>query len=223
VTRTIPCRGLLFDADGVLVDSDASVLQSWRRWAQRWHFDPDAVAAMVHGRRSADTVALLVDSADRARALADIDRFEVEDAASVTALPGAADLLGGLPAGSWAVVTSGRRELATARLAAAGLPTPTVLVCAEDVASGKPDPAGYRAAAELLGVPAEECVVLEDSASGVAAGLAAGAHVVGVGERALDGPAAVVVRDLRGLRWNGAALAIPASAVLRAAGQHPPG
>src|SRR5215212_10759852 len=97
VTVSNPCRGLLFDADGVLVDFDASVLQSWSRWAHRWDLDPDDVAAMVHGRRSADTVALLIDHADRARALADIDR-----------------------------------------LAAAGLPRPTVLVCADDVATGKP-------------------------------------------------------------------------------------
>jgi sugar-phosphatase len=142
VTLAIPCRGLLFDADGVLVDSDASVHMSWRHWAHRWELDPGAVVGTVHGRRSADTVALLIAHADRPRALADIDRFEVEDAGGVTALPGAAELLGALPEGSWAVVTPGRRELATARLAAAGLPASQVLICAEDVAMGKPDPAG---------------------------------------------------------------------------------
>jgi sugar-phosphatase len=211
----IACRGLLFDADGVLVDSDASVDSAWSRWAHRWDLDPATVLPMVHGRRSADTVALLVDHADRPRALTDIDRFEIEDAASVTACPGAAELLGSLPPASWAVVTSGNRGLATARLAAAGLPTPRVLVPAEDVPRGKPDPAGYLLGAEALGLPPAECVVLEDSPAGIAAGLAAGAAVVGVSERALHSEVAVVVRDLTGLRWDGAALRIPAEALLR--------
>src|SRR4051794_21513590 len=98
-------RGLLFDADGVLVDSDGSIERSWVRWAHRWDHDPATVLAGIHGRRSDDTVALLVDHADRARALADIDRYEQEDVAAVTACPGAAELLASLPAGAWAVVT----------------------------------------------------------------------------------------------------------------------
>jgi len=106
----ISCSRLLFDADGVLVDSLASVDAAWTRWAHRWDLDPAAVVPIVHGRRSADTVARLVGHADRARATADIDRYEVEDAASVTALPGAGELLGSLPRGSWAVVTSGGRR-----------------------------------------------------------------------------------------------------------------
>jgi mannitol-1-/sugar-/sorbitol-6-phosphatase len=212
---SLPCAGMLFDCDGVLVDSDASVHHSWTRWAHRWDLDPEPVTAMVHGRRSADTVALLIDHADRRRALADIDRFEVEDAASVTALPGAMSLLTALPRSAWAVVTSGRRPLATARLGAAGLPLPAVLVCAEDVAAGKPDPSGYLLVASKLGIPPERCVVVEDSPAGLVAGVAAGATVVGVGERALGSPAAVVVRDLDGFRWDGAALSVPASAVLR--------
>jgi mannitol-1-/sugar-/sorbitol-6-phosphatase len=212
---SLPCDGILFDCDGVLVDSDASVHLSWTRWAHRWNLDPEPVTAMVHGRRSADTVALLIDHADRRRALDNIDRFEVEDAAAVTALPGALALLTALPRSAWAVVTSGRRPLTTARLAAAGLPQPDVLVCAEDVAAGKPDPAGYLLAAARLGIPQERCVVVEDSPAGIAAGLAAGAVVLGVGERSLETPAAVVVRDLDGLHWDGAALQVPASAVLR--------
>ncbi|MGY1602266.1 HAD-IA family hydrolase [Geodermatophilus sp. SYSU D00815] len=212
----IPCRGLLFDADGVLVDSDASVEVSWSRWAHRWDLDPAAVLPVVHGRRSADTVALLVDHADRPRALADIDRFELEDASSVTACPGAAELLAELGEDEpWAVVTSGSRELLTARLAAAGLPLPPVLVTAEDVRRGKPDPAGYLIAASALGLPPEDCAVLEDSGAGIAAGRAAGAAVVGVGERALGSEAGVVVRDLRGLTWDGTGLRLPRSAVLR--------
>jgi sugar-phosphatase len=212
----LPCRAILFDCDGVLVDSDAVVLRSWARWARRWGLDPDEVTAQVHGRRSADTVAAFIDSADRPRALADIDRYELEDAADVTAVPGAGDLVRALPDGAWAVVTSGIRALATARLTAAGLPVPAVSVCAEDVPAGKPDPAGYLLAAAGLGLPAAECVVLEDSPAGIAAGRAAGAAVVGVGERALETPVAVVVRDLTGLAWGAGRLAVPARAMLRA-------
>lgn len=215
MTRTITCRGLLFDCDGVLVDSDAAVARSWTRWACRWGLDPEAVTAIVHGRRTADTVARLVDAADRAGALADIDRFEIEDVAYTTAVPGAPELLGSLPTGAWAVVTSGRRELASARMAAAGLPAPPVLVSAEDVPSGKPDPAGYRRGAAALGLASGDCVVLEDSPAGIAAAAAAGAVVVGVGERSVGTDVAIVVRDLRGLRWDGDALQLPAAALLR--------
>jgi len=211
----IPCRGLLFDADGVLVDSDVAVALSWTRWARKWGLDPDSVVPIVHGRRTVETVALLVDEASRADALADIDRYEVEDAVGTKAVPGAAELLGSLPEGVWAVVTSGRRELAAARLVAAGLPVPSVLVTAEDVPRGKPDPAGYRKGAAALGLAAADCAVLEDSPPGIAAGVAAGAVVVGVSERALKSDVPVVVGDLRGLTWDGAALHLPASAVLR--------
>jgi mannitol-1-/sugar-/sorbitol-6-phosphatase len=211
----LECRGLLFDSDGVLVDSDASVELSWSRWARERGLEPAEVLETVHGRRSADTVAVLVDPADQAAALEAIDRYEVEDAARVPALPGAAELLGSLPRRAWAVVTSGRRPLAVARLEAAGLPVPAVLVTADDVPAGKPDPAGYLAAAAALGCPPRECLVLEDSGAGVAAGRAAGAVVLGVSERALATDADVVVRDLRGLRWDGARLTVSDDALLR--------
>jgi sugar-phosphatase len=203
VTRTITARGLLFDADGVLVDSDASVESAWSRWAQRWQLDPVVVLPTVHGRRSVDTVALLIDEADCAQALAEIDRFEVEDAAAVIPCPGAAALLGSLPPGTWAVVTSGTRALVTARLTAAGLPMPAVLVTADEVPRGKPDPAGYLMAAESLGLPASDCVVFEDSPAGVAAGIAATASVVGVTDRALESEAPLVIRDLTEVQWDG--------------------
>jgi sugar-phosphatase len=215
MTRALPCRGLLFDADGVLVDSDASVHLSWSRWARKWRLEPDSVTPMVHGRRSADTVALLIDPADRQQALADIDGIEIEDAASVTTCPGAIELLATLPPASWAVVTSGTRALATARFRATGLPVPRVLVTADDVVHGKPDPTGYRMAADALRLRAEECVVFEDSPAGVAAGLSSGAAVVGVTERALDSAAPIVVRDLAGLRWDRDHLHIPPDSTLR--------
>jgi sugar-phosphatase len=216
----LPVRGLLFDNDGVLVDSEATVVISWTRWAQVHGLDAAGVVEMVHGRRAADTVALLLPTGRRAEATALIDRFELEDVAAVTAVPGAPELLAQLPEGRWAVVTSGTRRLAGARLTAAGLPRPAVFITAEDVAVGKPDPQGYTAAAAALGLDAAQALVLEDSPSGVQAGLAAGCAVLGIGERALRTCAPVVVRDLVGVRWAGDGLELPAQAVLRAPHDH---
>jgi sugar-phosphatase len=206
------CDGVLFDCDGVLVDSDASVDLSWRRWAEALGIDPAALDGMVHGRRSEDTIAELLPAERQAEATALIERMEVEDAARVTAIAGAADLIGALPAGRWAVVTSGTLALATARLSAAGLPVPDVLVTAEDVSNGKPDPEGYRTAACRLGYDPARTVVLEDAPSGVLAARAAGAGgVIGVGSR--DGLPEVDLRvhDLTALRWTGRGLATDAT------------
>jgi sugar-phosphatase len=212
----LPARGLLFDNDGVLVDSEVSVAASWTRWSQVHGLDPAEVLEMVHGRRAADTVTLLVPEDRRAEATALIDRYELEDVAGATAVPGAPELVAQLPGGRWAVVTSGTRALAGARLTAAGLPWPAVFVTADDVAAGKPHPEGYAAAAAALGLEPTHTLVLEDSPSGVQAGLAAGCAVLGIGERALGTSAPVVVRDLVGARWTGDGLSLPADAVLRA-------
>lgn len=204
MSRLLPCRAVLFDCDGVLVDSDASVLASWSRWARELGLESAAVLPVVHGRRSADTVAELIAAPHRAAAAALIDRIEVDDAASVTAIAGAAALTDAVP--RWAVVTSGHRELALARLRAAGISVPEVLVTADDVERGKPDPEGYLTAARELGVAPGETIVLEDAAAGIAAARAAGVSaVVAVGDRE-DLRGDVHVRDLTGVRWAGTGL-----------------
>ena len=213
---TLPARGLLFDNDGVLVDSEDSVVSSWSRWAVDHQLDPAEVLASVPGRRAADTVALFVDPAQVEASVALVTRYELADVAGTTAVPGALDLVPQLDGVPWALVTSGVRELATARLRAAGVPVPAVVVTAEDVAAGKPAPDGYLAAAAALGLPPADLLVLEDSVSGIAAGQAAGCRVVGVGDDALRTTADVVVRDLTGARWTGAGLLLPATSVLRA-------
>jgi sugar-phosphatase len=202
-------RVLLFDCDGVLVDSDASVTAAWSRWAGEHGLPAADVMAVVHGRRSADTVASFIAEAECAAAVARIDRYEVEAALDVRAVRGAGELLASLPADAWAVVTSGRRELALARLAAAGLPMPAVVVTADDVRRGKPDPEGYLAAAGRLGATAGEAIVVEDSPEGIRAARAAGVNaVLGVGVRAQDAQPDALVANLVGVVWNGRGLTV---------------
>ena len=176
----IEARAVLFDCDGVLVDSGASIERAWRRWALERGLDGDAIVAVAHGRRTEDTMRELGLSGDLVAGVELLEGYEIADAPSVHAFPEAAALLAELPPGSWAVVTSGTRALATSRLAAAGLPLPSVLVTADDVRAGKPDPEGYLEAARRLGCSPADCVVVEDAPAGVQAGLAAGMRVVGL-------------------------------------------
>lgn len=203
----LPCKGILFDCDGVLVDSDASVYGAWRRWAAEFGLDADTVVDLAHGRRSSDTVSELLPKPQRAGALAAIDRYEIEDASTVRAIPGAVELVDSMPPDAWAVFTSGTYELASARLKAAGLPAPAILVTADDVAHGKPHPEGYRTAAQRLGIDPADTIVLEDAQPGIDAARAAGVRtVVGVGREDLRADA--FVPDLTELRWTGTGLAV---------------
>jgi len=199
----IRCAAVLFDCDGVLVDSDASVARAWTRWADAESLDVERVLAMVHGRRAEDTVGLLVSEDRREASLQLINRLELEDASTVTPLPGALSCTEDMAEGTWAVVTSATRELAKARLAAVGI-DPPVLLTADDVEHGKPAPEGWLRAAALLGASISECIVLEDSGAGVTAAHSAGALLaVGVGERGFATDADLVIRDLRDLVWVG--------------------
>ncbi len=173
-------RAILFDIDGTLVDSTPVVERSWRTWAQEYDADAEAVMRVCHGRRTEDTVAEFVTPQQLAAAVARLQGLELGDFDGVHALPGAQQLLDVLPRQRWAAVTSGERALMTARLAAAQLPIPEIMICAEDVAAGKPSPEGYLQAAAALGFEAGQCVVVEDAPAGIAAGQAAGAQVLAV-------------------------------------------
>jgi mannitol-1-/sugar-/sorbitol-6-phosphatase len=176
---------VLFDLDGVLVDSGGTVERSWRAWAVRQGLDPSAVLAQCHGRTTATTIATVaphLDAAGEARAL---EAEQARDTSELRACPGAADLIARMPGDRWAVVTSGSRPLAISRLRDAGIPLPGVLVTADDVRRGKPDPEGYLAAAASLGFPATRCVVVEDARPGVLAARAAGCRVLGIAGSAL--------------------------------------
>ncbi len=171
-------EAVLFDLDGTLVDSTPSVERSWRRWAELWGMGEGFVVR--HGVPARQILAGLVPAGDVDRAFADIERIEVEDVEGVVALPGAVRALAALPPGRAAVVTSGTRPLARSRIHAAGLDAPAVVVTAEDVAVGKPDPAPYLLAARLLGVDPARCLVVEDAPAGLAAGRAAGCTTLGL-------------------------------------------
>jgi sugar-phosphatase len=201
--RPIPVDGVVFDCDGVLVDSLASVDRAWRRWSIDYRLDPESVLAVIHGQPTRDSVPTLVPAAEVEVALRRVDDYELEDAAGVTALPGAAALLASLPPGRWAIVTSASRALFRARLRAAGLSEPAVVVTVDDVVRGKPHPEGYVQAMRRLGVAPQRTGVFEDSAGGIAAAIASGAGTVirvGSGE---PGPGqAAVIADLRSVRWQ---------------------
>ncbi len=174
----IHCQGILFDMDGILISSIASVERSWNKWAQMRGVDPALALKTAHGRRAIETIGLLRPDLDPEVELKVIEDIEVADNDGLTVLPGVLELLRALPVERWAVVTSATERLARVRMAAGGLPVPGRLVTADRVTRGKPHPEPFQSGAALLGVAPEECVVFEDSASGAQAGRDAGCTVV---------------------------------------------
>jgi mannitol-1-/sugar-/sorbitol-6-phosphatase len=170
---------VLFDLDGVLVDSTASVTRSWGRWAVEYDVSAQALQEN-HGQPAQALVERLLGPERVAAGLARIESIEVDDAAAVEAIPGARDLFASLPEHRRAVVTSGTPPIATARLRTAGFPLPRTLVTADDVPRGKPDPAPYLLAAQRLGLPPERCLAVEDAPAGIASATAAGCQVLAV-------------------------------------------
>ena len=183
---SIRCRGVLFDLDGVLVDSTPAVSRVWASWAREHGFEPDKVVKNAHGRPSIATIRELLPQADHAAEDREVERREIADVEGVIPLPGAMELLQALPLQRWAIVTSCTRPLAGVRIGAAGLPKPKHLVTSSDVRRGKPDPEPYLKGAQLLGVPPSECVVIEDAPAGIRAGKAAGARVLALRTTASD-------------------------------------
>ncbi|MBS2965418.1 HAD-IA family hydrolase [Actinocrinis puniceicyclus] len=198
---------LLFDMDGTLVDSTASVLRGWRTVSAEFPVPPALFDAVPrHGRPAVEILADLLPRELIPAAAARLDELERTDTGDVVALPGAAGLLAAAPPGRWAVVTSAGRALAGARLAAAGIDAP-LLVTIDDVSRGKPDPEPFLLGAKLLGVPPQRCLVFEDAPAGLAAARAAGAATVAVATThpagALD--ADLVLADLAAVRIAAAA------------------
>jgi sugar-phosphatase len=174
----VTCSGLLFDLDGVLVDSTPAVSRVWTRWALAHGFEPEDTVRRAHGRPSLATIRELLPDADHVAENEVVLRGEIEDTTGVIPLSGASELLLSLPSNRWTIVTSCARELAEVRLKAAGLPIPQQLITCDDVQRGKPDPEPYLKGAARLGVAAADCVVFEDAPAGIRSGKAAGALVL---------------------------------------------
>jgi sugar-phosphatase len=204
------CKGLLFDNDGVLVDSHDAAIEAWGIWSSEFapHFDWNQ--PQNAGRRAEDKVREQVALELFEVANSRINELEQSTAHLTVALPGAVELTRSLVDGTWTVCTSANARLGRARLVAAGIPLPAELVTGDDVSRGKPLPDPYLLGASRLGFDPGDCVVFEDAEAGVLAALAAGVGlIVGVSERALETSSPIVVRDLRGITFDGSTLVIP--------------
>lgn len=172
-------QAFLFDMDGTLITSTLAAERVWTRWAGRHGLDVAALLSVMHGVRAIDTIRNQnLPDIDLDAEVAWVERGEIEDVEGVASIAGAIDFVKRLPPDRWAVVTSASASLARARLKAAGVTPPAVMITAEDVERGKPDPAGYLKAAARLGFDIADCLVFEDAEAGIRAGEAAGADVV---------------------------------------------
>jgi mannitol-1-/sugar-/sorbitol-6-phosphatase len=176
----LDCDAVLFDMDGTIVDSRAIVERTWLGWATEHGIPVEAALKVAHGRRTFETMQLLAPEVATPEEAARLDALEEEQEGGEAAIPGALELLSLLPRERWAVVTSAGHALALRRIARVGLPTPAIVIGADDVAAGKPDPEGYLKGATRLGVDPRRCVVFEDTPPGAEAGRSAGARVVGL-------------------------------------------
>ncbi len=178
--RTTTAQAMLFDLDGVLVDSRPCVKHVWEEWAAAHGFDAEEFLKVAHGRRTRETLRMVRPTLDIAAEVAVLDRMEETETRGLLPVEGALPLLESLPADRWGIVTSGSREVASLRLRIARLPRPRVFVTGENVTHGKPDPEAYLHAARQLGVAPGQCFVLEDAPPGLAAAKAAGMTVAAV-------------------------------------------
>jgi sugar-phosphatase len=170
--------GLLFDLDGVLIDSTPAVARVWTRWAIEHGFEPEKTVREAHGRPSIESIRELLPHADHLAENREVERREIEDTEGVVPLPGARELLTSLPPNRWTIVTSCTRPLAEVRIRAAGLPVPPTMITSSDITCGKPHPEPYIKGARALGFGPADCVVVEDVPAGIRSGKAAGARVI---------------------------------------------
>jgi sugar-phosphatase len=206
----IECSGVLFDLDGVLVDSTPAVARVWTKWAAKHGFVPDEVVRQAHGRPSIATIRDLLPDADHEAENLEVERGEIEDVDGVVPLPGALELMQALPQDRWTIATSCTRRLAEVRIRAAGLPVPRHMITSNDVLRGKPDPEPYIKAAQILGFAPANCIVVEDAPAGIRAGKAAGARVLALRTTAPDtelteAGATWIIDNLASLRLDPAA------------------
>lgn len=198
---TLRAEALLLDMDGTLVHSTTEVETVWRLWCQGHRLDPAPVLAMCHGVRSREVIRALAPQLDLAREVALLDELEIQHAGVAEPIAGARTLLGALSPARWVLVTSASQRVARHRLASAGLPLPRLLIGAEDVVRGKPDPEPYLLAARQLGLAPADCLVFEDAPAGIRSALQAGCQVVQIGgDKRLDDGVRARLEDWRQIR-----------------------
>jgi mannitol-1-/sugar-/sorbitol-6-phosphatase len=176
----IRCLGVLFDLDGVLIDSTPAVARVWKKWAARHGLNPEEVVERAHGRPSISTIRELLPHTNHDEENRIVEQAEIEDIEDIGPLAGAQQLLRALPPERWTIVTSCTRRLAEVRLRAAGLTIPTKMVTSSEVKNGKPHPEPYLKGAAALGMGAVDCVIVEDAPAGIRSGKATGARVIAV-------------------------------------------
>ena len=174
------CDTIIFDLDGVLVDSASAIISHWQQWADSHGLSLERIMRVAHGLRTVDTVRRVAPHLDADKEAAAIEAMEVSDATGLVAYRGAASLLETIPRAYWAIVTSGTKQLASARLMHTGLPMPQIMITSDDVQNGKPDPEAYLLAASRMTLPAGRCLVVEDSPAGLKAARAAGMTAIAV-------------------------------------------
>ena len=175
---TFICKAILFDLDGVLVDSTQAVERVWRKWAAQHKLDPQLVLEHAHGRRTIETIRIVAPQLDADAETDNVEEMEIADKEGIIAIPGAAHLVRSLPSDRFIIVTSATRALASARLRYAGFPVPERLITADDVTEGKPSPEPYLKGAAALRIAPPDCLVFEDTPAGVESARASGMRVI---------------------------------------------
>ena len=191
----VSARALLFDLDGVLIDSTPAVTRVWSEWASEHGFDPEETVRRAHGRPSLETIRELLPNADHEALNQVLEAREISDLGGVVPLPGAVELLTSLPPERWAIVTSCTRDLARVRIQAAGLPVPPTIITSNDITNGKPHPEPYLKGARALGFEGADCIAFEDVPAGILSAKAAGAQVIALRTTAGDDELATAAPD----------------------------
>jgi sugar-phosphatase len=176
----LECQAILFDLDGVMVDSSRCVELVWREWGRQCGRDPAPFIAVAHGRRTSETIALVAPELNAEAEAAVLDRMEEECTEGLVPVPGVLELVRSIPPGRWGLVTSAHRPVAVLRLTAVGIPLPSVMITGDVVTRGKPDPEPYLTGAVRMGVHPSQCLAFEDAPPGVASARGAGLRVVGL-------------------------------------------
>jgi sugar-phosphatase len=177
---SIECDALLFDLDGVLLDSTECIRNTWRIWGEQRGIPVEKIMAIAHGRRAVETIRLVAPHLDAEEEVKPLSDWEAVTSEGVYVIEGALQLVNALPPDGWAIVTSGTKGIAVNRLKATGLPIPNIMITADDVVNGKPDPEPYLAASKQMHIPPERCVVIEDSPAGIEAAHMAGMRAIAV-------------------------------------------